>query len=170
MDWYVLRTLAGKEERSLKLLQLLFNDIQFIFPKRRLTWRKKGAILDVIKPLFAGYLFASASNMRITELDYWIRAERADVWFVKIDKSIIPITNEEVQLIRQLISNGDIVEKSEIATIGEEVKVVGGPLLGLEGIVEKLSKRDRRVTIRIAINGEEKRVELEGIWLESKTR
>lgn len=168
MHWYVLRTLAGQEERSLILLQHLFKDIQFIFPKRRLSWRKKGAILDVIKPLFRGYLFVSARDKRIKELDYWMRDKKVDIWFVKIDKLIIPITSEEVQLIKKLICNGDIIERSEIIKIGEEVKIVSGPLVGLEGIVENYSKRNRRVTIKVTVSGEEKQVELEGVWLEKK--
>lgn len=168
MRWYVLRTLTGQEDKSLTLLQYLFKDIQFIFPKRRLSWRKKGAILDVIKPLFRGYLFVSAEEKRIKELDDWMRDKKVDIWFVKIEKLIIPITNEEVQLIKQLICNGDIVERSVIIKIGEEAKIVNGPLVGLEGIVEKYSKRDRRVTIKVTVNGEEKRIELEGAWLEAK--
>jgi transcriptional antiterminator NusG len=166
--WYVLRTLAGQEDKSLTLLQYLFKDIQFIFPKRRLSWRKKGAILDVIKPLFRGYLFVSAEDKRIKELDDWMRDKKVDIWFVKIDKLITPITNEEVQLIKQLISNGEIVGRSVLIKIGEEAKIVSGPLVGFEGIVEKYSKRDRRVTIKVTVNGEEKRVELEGMWLEAE--
>ena len=168
MHWYVLRTLAGKEEKSLVMLQYLFKDIQFIFPKRRLSWRKNGAVLDVIKPLFRGYLFVSANDKHIKELDYWMRDKKLDIRFVKIGRLIIPITSEEVQLIKQLICNGDIVERSEIIKIGEEVKIVNGPLVGLEGIVEKHSKRDHRVTIKVTISGTEQRVELEGVWLETK--
>ena len=168
MHWYVLRTLAGQEEKSLILLQHLFRDIRFIFPKRRLSWRKKGAILDVIKPLFRGYFFVSAEYKRIKELDDWMRDKKLDIWFVKINKLIIPITNQELQLIKQLIGDGDIVERSEIIKLGEKTKIVSGPLVGFEGIVDKYSKRDCRVTIKVTVNGEEKRVELEGMWLEAK--
>lgn len=168
MNWYVIRTLAGQEEKSLILLQYLFKDIQFILPKRRLSWRKKGVIYEVIKPLFIGYLFVSANYNRIKELDNWIRNQKLDIWFVKIDKSIIPITSEEVQLIKRLVGNGDIIEKSDLIKIGEKVKIVNGPLVGLEGIVEKHSNRNRRVTIKVIICGEEKRVELEGVMLQNK--
>lgn len=166
MHWYVLRTISGQEEKSLLLLQHLFKDIKFIFPKRRLSWRKKGAILDVVKPLFRGYLFVSADDQKIKELDFWLRDKKVDIWFVKTGKLIISITNEEVELIKQLVCNGDILERSQIVKIGERVQIVDGPLVGLEGIIEKYSRRDRRILIKVNIGGEEKRVELEGIWIE----
>lgn len=168
MNWYVLRTIAGQEEKSLLLLQNYFKDIQFILPKRRLSWRKNGVLLEVIKPLFIGYLFVSANDKRVLELDHWMRNYNVDIWFVKMDKSIIPLVREEQHLIKRLMSNGDIIEKSELIKAGDKVKIISGPLVGLEGIVEKHPNRNRRITIKVIINGEEKRVELEGVFLETQ--
>lgn len=167
MQWFVLRTIVGKEEKVILLFQHLFHDIKVIFPKRRLSWRKKGKIVNVIKPLFSGYLFVSADNERIIELSLWLQFQKVDAWFVKFGNLITPITTEEMQLIQQLMSDGDIVERSEILKIGEKATIIRGPLVGLEGIIEKYSKRNRRVMVKIIIGGEEKQVELEGTWINS---
>lgn len=167
LQWFVLRTLPGKEEKALILLQHLFHDIKIIFPKRRLSWRKKGKIIDVIKPLFSGYLFASADDKQIFELNLWLRTQKVHVWFVKVGSSIIPINVHEIELIQKLMCSGDIVEGSKVLRIGEKVMIVGGPLVGLEGIIEKYSKRDSRVIIKVTIGGEERQVELEGKWVNS---
>ena len=169
MQWYVLRTIVGKEEKALFLLQHLFHDIKIIFPRRKLSWRKKGKIIEVIKPLFSGYLFVSASDKQIMELNLWLRAQRIDLWFVKLGNLITPITTEEIELIQKLMCNSDIVESSEILKKGEKVMIVRGPLVGLEGIVEKYSKRNRRVIIKVSIGGEERQVALEGTWVDSRS-
>ncbi|GBF33014.1 transcription antitermination NusG-related protein [Desulfocucumis palustris] len=162
LQWYVLRTISGKEEKALFLIQKLFHDVKIIFPKRRLSWRKKGKIIYVIKPLFSGYLFAAANYEQIEELHQWLRIQKANIWFVKVGNLLTPIDNHEMELIQKLMCNGDIVDSSEIQKNGESVMIVKGPLVGLEGIIEQYSKRNRRVVIKVNIGGEERRVELEG--------
>lgn len=162
LQWFVLRTLVGKEEKIAFLFEQLFHDIKIIFPKRKLSWRKKGKIFDIIKPLFSGYLFVSANNERIRELNLWLQFQKIDAWLVQFGNLLIPITTEEMQLIQQLMCNRDIIERSEVLKIGEKIRIVSGPLVGMEGIVEKYSKRNRRVIIKVTIGGEEKLVELEG--------
>lgn len=169
LKWYVLRTIVGKEEKAIFLLQHLFHDIKIIFPRRKLSWRKKGKIIDVIKPLFSGYLFVSANDKQIMELNLWLRTHRIDLWFVKLGNLITPITTGEIKLIQKLMCNSEIVEGSEILKIGDKVMIVKGPLVGLEGIIEKYSKRNRRVIIKVTIGGEEKQVELKGIWINSRS-
>lgn len=167
MEWFVLRTLAGKEERVILLFRHLFNDVEIVFPKRRLSWRKQGKTIDVIKPLFSGYLFIAANIKRINELNLWLQHIKIGAWFVKIGNIIAPITAEEIQMIQQLMCNGEIIERSEILKLGETVTIVRGPLVGMEGIVEKYSKRDRRIIVKVTIAGKEKQVALEGTWVDS---
>lgn len=162
MNWYALRTLVGKEEKAVLLIKSFFQDISVLFPKRRLSWRKKGDVMEIIKPLFSGYFFVFAHDNRVREVDLWLRVKKPDIWFVKFGKLITPVLNEEMELVQQLMCNSDIVEKSEIYKNGDKIEIVRGPLVGLEGIVEKYSKRNCRITVKIAIGGEEKRIELEG--------
>jgi len=167
LKWYAMRTQVGKEERSVFLVNSFFRDVTVLFPKRRLSWRKKGEVFDVVKPLFSGYFFVRAHDNQVRELDFWLRVKRPDIWFVKMGNMIIPVLNEEMQLVQQLMCNGDIVEKSKIYKNGDKIEIVSGPLVGLEGIVERYSGRNRRVTVKIAIGGEEKRVELDAYSLKN---
>jgi len=167
MDWYLLRTEVGKEDKALLLFKCMFSDLTVILPKRKLSWRKGGKVIDVIKPLFNGYLFISADNICINQLNLWLRTNKIGVWFVKFGESIIPMRSEEILLIKQLLSSGDVVEPSVILQNGQNVRIVSGPLVGLEGIVERYCKRDRRVIIKFTVGCEEKLVELEGTWVRS---
>ena len=167
MKWYAMRTQVGKEGRSVFLVNSFFRDVNVLFPKRRLSWRKRGEVFDVVKPLFSGYFFIRAQDKKVRELDFWLRVKRPDIWFVKMGNMIIPVLNEEMQLVQQLMCNSDIVEKSNIYKSGDKIEVVSGPLVGLEGIVERYSVRNRRATVKIAIGGEEKRVELDAYSIKS---
>lgn len=170
LQWYVLKTIVGKEEESLFLLQRLFHNIKIILPKRRLSWRKKGKIIDVIKPLFSGYLFIAANYKQIIELNLWLRTQKINVWFVKVGNLITPIDIYEMEIIQKLMCNDNIVGVSEIVNVGEQVMIVKGPLVGLEGIIVKCLKRNHRVIINVAIGGEERKVELEGSWVNSNQK
>lgn len=156
-----MRTLAGKEEKSVLLIKKFFRDINILFPKRRLSWRKRGEVIEIVKPLFNGYFFVFAQDNRIREIDFWLRIKKPDIWFVKFGKAMIPVLNEEMKLVQKLTCDSDIVERSAIYKNGDKIEVVSGPLVGLEGIVEKYSGRNRRATVRITIGGKERRVELD---------
>lgn len=156
----------GKEDKALILLQRVFDDINVIFPKRRLSWRKKGKVFDVVKPLFSGYLFVSAGHRQIIRLNLWLRTNKADIWFLKVGNCLTPVSEQEIAIIRKLLSSGEIVGESHILKTGQKVVVVRGPLMGLEGIIKECSKRNRRVTISVTLAGEERLVELEGAWVD----
>lgn len=131
-------------------------EVTGFLPKRKLSWRKKGQIFDVVKPLFIGYMFVSADRQRIIELDFWLRSQRLDAWFLKPGKDLTHVIPEEMDLVKRLTSDGSIVEQSEVVKEGERVKIVRGTLVGMEGIIVGLSKRSRRIIISITIGGEEK--------------
>ena len=162
----MLRTAVGKEDWALVLLQRVFDDINIVFPKRRLSWRKKGRVIDVVKPLFSGYLFVSASQRQVIRLNLWLRTQKVDIWFLKVGNFLTPISEQEMIIIRKLLSSDGIVEESQIVKAGQRVMVVSGPLVGLEGIIKECSRRNRRITIGVTVAGEERQVELEGNWVD----
>lgn len=167
MDWYPLSVLAGKEDAKLLLLRRLFPDIGFALPRRRLSWRKNGQVLDVVKPLFAGYVFAITSSDRIHELDFWLRRNAITVHCVRSPGGIVPLPEQEVAVVAQLMTHGEVIEATEFVKVGNQVSIVRGPLFGMEGTVEEYSKRNRRVVIRVTLGGEVKRVSLEATFLDA---
>lgn len=165
MNWYVLRTVPGKEGKNLLMLQTEFADLKILFPKRKLSWRKQGKIFEVIKPLFSGYLFVYTDFHRLTDLRNWLWFNQVEMWVVKSGSTPVPVTPEEIILLQRLTGGGEIVENSRIATNGSQVKIVAGPLVGLEGIVKRYSRRNRRIVVELVFGGMEKTVELDALWI-----
>ncbi|VBB05123.1 transcription termination factor nusg [Lucifera butyrica] len=165
IEWYVLRTICGKEEAALTLLRKRFAGIELIYPRRRISWRKQGTIISLVRPLFEGYLFVAYPQEKIGEFDYLLR--RCDlklVWLVYSTGTLIPILEEEKCIIQQLIGKDGIVEGSTVENHDGQLQVIKGPLAGLGHIVKKVSRRNRRITVEIPVLDEKKNIELEGIF------
>ncbi|BBB93458.1 MAG TPA: antitermination protein NusG [Methylomusa anaerophila] len=163
-DWYVLRIIHGKEEITSFICQKMYSKCRIINPKRRVYWRKSGQIISIIRPLFEGYLFVSINRENIEEFDHLLRKHRISAgWLVYSAGSLVPILPEEKQLIQKLIGSEGIVEISEIEKTEDQIKIVNGPLLGLEQIVKKYSRRDQRITVEVPILQEKRQLELGGV-------
>jgi transcription antitermination factor NusG len=82
------------------------------------------------KPLFAGYVFArvaDASKARIYEQELIARA--------------IPVDDEarflrQIEDVRKIVASGSELTVVPLLTLGRRVRVLGGPLHGLEGLVD----------------------------------
>jgi transcriptional antiterminator NusG len=166
MEWYVLRTICGKEDATLTMLRKMFSEVELIYPRRRISWRKQGGIIDLVRPLFDGYLFISYPKEKIREFDQLLRMRKLNIaWLIYSGEALVPILNEEKQLIQKLMGSDGIVEVSTVGKHNEQLQVLSGPLVGLEHIIKKVSHRNRRITVEIPVLDEKRKIELEGILM-----
>ena len=170
MDWYVLSTLCGKEDVVLSIFNKMkiFSEFDIFCPRRRISWRKGGRMLSIIRPLFEGYLFVSAPCKKIGKFDRLLQMYRLNVArLVRSSGSLIPISSEEKQLLQGLMDYKRVVEVSKIEIIKEQLKVIDGPLLGCEYMIKNFSSKKHRITIEVPLLHEIKKIELEGILIHS---
>jgi transcriptional antiterminator NusG len=166
LEWYVLRTVCGKEDATLTILRKMFSEVEIIYPRRRISWRKQGGYIDLVKPLFDGYLFISYPKEKIRAFGQLLRRCKLNIaWLVYSGEVLVPILNEEKQLIQKLMGSDGIVEVSTVGRTHEQLQVVNGPLVGLEHIVKKVSRRNRRITVEIPVLDEKIKIELEGVLI-----
>lgn len=166
IEWYVLRTVCGKEDTALTMLRKMFPEVELIYPKRRISWRKQGAIIRLIRPLFDGYLFISCPREKIRGFDQLLRMCKFNIaWLVYSGEALVPILNEEKRLIQRLMGSDGIVEVSTVVKHNEQLQILNGPLVGLEHIVKKISHRNRRITVEISMLDEKRKLELEGLLI-----
>jgi transcriptional antiterminator NusG len=169
ISWYVLRTLSGNgnEETAVSILRRIFPEVELVFPRRRVSWRKQGGIISIIRPLFEGYLFVDSDEKKIGKFDELLRIHKLNVaQLLYSGGTLVPIFDEEKHLILQLIGRNGIVEASTVARQEEHLQVVKGPLVGLEHLVKKISDKKRRITVEIPVMNEKRKVELEGILID----
>jgi transcription termination/antitermination protein NusG len=166
LEWYVLRTICGKEDAALTILRKMFSEVELIYPRRRISWRKQGRYIGLVRPLFDGYLFVSYPKEKIRAFDQLLRMRKLNIaWLVYSGGDLVPILDEEKLLIQKLMGKEEIVEVSTVVKHDGQIQVVDGPLVGLEHIVRKVSRRNRRITVEILVLDEKRKIELEGILL-----
>lgn len=150
MDYYVLQVYTGEEERYMQLAEEeIGGRARLIWPRRQLHIRKRGVRRKVLAPLFPGYLFLEAEELRSP----LIKALKRVSGFVRFLESTVnpkPLRGDDLELVRHFLGFGEIVKESKV-TFDENsrIQVVEGPLQGLEGRIVKVDRRKGRAKVRL---------------------
>ena len=125
--------------------------LQFIWPRRKLTIRRQGKLREELAPIFPGYLFIEAES--IPPDVYWtLRKTNGFFRFLKSNQQIEPLDGMDRELLLHFLSYGEIVEKSEVYfDENQRIRVVSGPMKGLEGQVVKVDRRKKRAKIKLTM-------------------
>jgi transcription antitermination factor NusG len=140
-SWYAVSTLSRHEKSAASTLESLgFTQyLPLINEERQWSDRKKTISL----PLFSGYLFVQMANT--PEIQLSVRKVPGVVRFVSNQHGPLAIPHEEIENVRALLSRGTECSPCLYLTAGDRVRVVGGPLAGIEGIFLRSGTRARIV-------------------------
>ena len=159
--WYVVHTYSGYENKvsgnlekvvENRKLQDLILDIKV--PTETVVEIKDNKKREVERKIFPGYVLV---KMVMTD-DSWyvVRNVRGVTGFVGPASKPVPLTDREVE---SLGVEKRVVEVSY--AVGDNVKIVDGPLEGFMGIVEEMDVDRNSVRVMISMFGRETPVELE---------
>jgi transcription antitermination factor NusG len=146
LHWYAVRTRSRHEK--LVARQLLNQGIQSFLPvvTKINQWsdRKK----QVEEPLFTGYAFVRLNHSS----DDRVRVLRTQgvVNFVGVQGSGVPIPDREIENITTLLGSRVSYQERPYLHVGQKVRICGGALDGLEGILTA-ENSDRSVVISIGL-------------------
>ena len=142
-QWYAIRTRSRHEKLVAEQLQT--QNIESFLPlvKRTRVWsdRKK----EVEMPLFSGYSFArlvlySPDRLRVLQT-------HGVAGFVGVRGVGIPVPEGQIQSLRTLLANRIPMEDRAFLQIGQRVRIKGGALDGIEGILA--AQDDRNLVISV---------------------
>jgi transcriptional antiterminator NusG len=159
--WYVIHTYAGYENKVASNLEKLvenrkMHDLihEIKVPTETVVEIKDNKKKEVERKIFPGYVMV---KMIVTD-DSWyvVRNVHGCTGFVGPASKPVPLTDEEV---RRLGVETKTVEVSY--AIGDNIKIVDGPLTGFTGIVDEIDLVNNQVKITISMFGRETPVELE---------
>jgi transcriptional antiterminator NusG len=176
MNWHALLVETGKEELVRKIIFKYMGDsvVDVVIPKRRLQERKQGKTYEVFKNMFPGYLLVNArmhtktfNNLkrmpifnRLLHKYDWRNKNEVTTEDTFEENLLSKIDKEEMTLLLQLIDDNGIINYSTICVINAKVKVIDGPLKGMDGLIKKLDRRKNRARIAINFMGTEKRLDV----------
>jgi len=145
-NWYAIRTTARHEKRVAAQLQekRVFTFLPLVQQMHR--WSDRQAKVEV--PLFSCYLFvrilpAAESRLRVLETP-------GVLGLAGSGRQGTPIADAEIESLRTAIQAKASFEVHPFTSVGRRVRVRGGALDGVEGIIAGESQ-DRRVVLTVEI-------------------
>ena len=158
--YYVIHVRTGKEQDAINdILKNKPDDASFdVFAPYRKSLRKyKGEMKEVIQRCFPGYVFVETSEIQKVFFElYWIPGYTRLLGRESDTYNFVPLDKDESRMIDILYSanTNRITEISHIEVKeGEMIRVLDGPLMGLETQIKKVNLHKRTVTVGFMLCG-----------------
>ena len=160
VQWYAAYTNSRAEKKVLKELQKQGIEAYLPLQKRLKQWSDRRKWVE--EPLIRCYIF-----VRIDMSDYYqVLNTNGIVRYITFEGNDVPIPGNQIDVLKKLVANeADVEVTTDNFTPGDRVKVVSGPLHGLEGELVDF-RGNRRVMIRIEHIGQQLIVSIPAGFLE----
>ena len=158
-DWYAAFVKTGDESNVKERLKYRFKDsLGFYVPKREMKERRDGKWCRILRTVFPGYVLINGH----IDVEEYYRLKYVPNMYKLLTQGtqITPIDSHEIDTIVSLMRHGEIIGTSSIMRTGEKVKVLDGPLVGMEGKIQSINERKNRVRIIVPFLGSERVVDL----------
>ena len=158
--YYVIQVKTGKEEQAIEdILKNKPDDASFdVFAPYRKSLRKyKGVMREVVERCFPGYIFVETNDVqRLFKQLYFTPGFQRLLGREAETENFVPLDKDESRMIDILYSanNNRITEISNIEVReGEMIRVLDGPLAGLETQIKKVDLHKRTVLVEYMMCG-----------------
>lgn len=152
--WYVIQVRGGMEENIWQQCQSTISPPvleKCFIPYYEQMKRYQGKWNKEKKILFPGYVFMVSDE--VEELYFELKNVNGLTKILGAGDEVISLNQEEVEFLKQLGCEEQIVEVSEGVIEGGNVVVTRGPLQGLEGCIRKIDRHKRVAYLGIEIMG-----------------
>jgi transcriptional antiterminator NusG len=159
--WYVVHTYSGYENKVKANLEKIVENrglqdyiLDIVVPMEEQIEIKDGRRKSTLRKVFPGYVLIKM--IMTDESWYVVRNTRGVTGFVGPGSKPVPLTDEEVVAmgVEELVPVVDY-------EVGDNVRVVSGPLENFIGIVEEINMEKRKVRVSVSMFGRETPVELD---------
>lgn len=154
MKFFAIQVMTGCEDFYIELFSKTREDHPLYSIKKKMPSRRKGKTIVLTNSLFPGYIFFQYPGERPSpELISSLRRIRTFTRFLPASDNIKPLNEHDAEIIRHLLSFGKELGPSLVMfDENNRIKVIKGPLLGMEGKIIKVDRRKRRAKIRLEMN------------------
>ncbi|MBW2056231.1 MAG: KOW motif-containing protein [Deltaproteobacteria bacterium] len=135
--WWVAHTKSRREKALAVLLER--QRIGYFLPLMKKRYRSSGRARISIVPMFSGYAFFKGS--RLDRYHALKTGHVANVLEVSDQQQLV----RELKQIQKAICLDAPVEPFPFVKQGNRVRVVDGPFMGLEGVIERRKRSDRLI-------------------------
>lgn len=170
--WYVVHTYSGHEHRAKSSLEERVRSLgqqefisEVIVPEETVVELVKGQRRTSKRRFFPGYILV---RMDLTDESWHVVKNTPKITgFVGDRVKPIPVSEEEIQRMTNRISEGAARPKPKVSFVeGESVRVIDGPFLNFNGVVEDVNLEKGKVKVLVSIFGRSTPVELDFVQVE----
>ena len=169
-NWIVIFVRTGSEQALKNLLEerLPKEDFTPFLPVKESLYRKNGSFLKKEKILFSGYLFIKTTlDAEIIIKKMWLKLKETirdkDIFYIlhygKNKNDIIMKEKERISW-EKLLDSKDCISGSVGLIEGDEVRIIEGPLMGLESKIKKIDRHKCEATVEIEMMGTTRELKL----------
>ncbi|HEY6200220.1 MAG TPA: transcription termination/antitermination protein NusG [Candidatus Binatia bacterium] len=171
-QWYVVHTFSGYEQKVKAALEERIRSMgkadkfgEILVPVEKVMELVKGKKKTSSRKFFPGYILV---QMELDDDTWHVVKETPKVTgFVGGTTNPAPVSEEEVRTITQQMEEGAVKPKPRVLfSVGESVKVVDGPFVDFNGIVEEVRPDKGKLRVLISIFGRATPVELDFVQVE----
>ena len=143
---------------------LLRQDFQVYLPRIRIRQRRRGHWIDAVEVLFPRYIFIRVDPERRSTAT--VRSTRGVVGLVRFggQPAVVPDAVMDSLRQREDAASGMHQDNRPLFSAGETVKLVEGPLAGMEGVFTE-QDGDKRVILLLELLGKANRVTVSRDWI-----
>lgn len=166
--WYVVHTYAGYEGRVKTSILERANQMglrhllgQVLVPTEDVVEIKEGKRKTSKRKFFPGYVLVESEGPLTDELIALIKETPKVTGFVGGGARPIPLDQEEVDTLLKQLESGVATPKERISfSKGDTVRIIDGPFLGFNGLVDEVDQEHGRLKVLVSIFGRSTPVEL----------
>ncbi|MGA1844043.1 MAG: transcription termination/antitermination protein NusG [bacterium] len=160
--WYAVHTSSRHED--MVHMRLAAKEIPVFLPKIEKWSTRKDRKKRIRVPLFNGYLFINVHLDKYT----WLHVLKTPgvARIVGNQNEPVPIPDEQIDSIRILLNNDVMLNPFPYLKIGQRVRIVNGPLTGVEGILVKTDPGKNKLVVSVDLLQRSLSVELNSIDVE----
>ncbi len=171
-QWYVVHTFSGYEQKVKAALEERIRSMnkaeqfgEILVPVEKVMELVKGKKKTSSRKFFPGYILV---QMELDDETWHVVKETPKVTgFVGGTTNPAPVSDEEVRAITQQMEEGAVKPKPRVLfSVGESVKVIDGPFVDFNGIVEEVRPEKGKLRVLISIFGRATPVELDFVQVE----
>ena len=171
-QWYVVHTFSGYEQKVKAALEERIRSMgkadkfgEILVPVEKVMELVKGKKKTSSRKFFPGYILV---QMELDDDTWHVVKETPKVTgFVGGTTNPAPVSEEEVRTITQQMEEGAVKPKPRVLfSVGESVKVVDGPFVDFNGIVEEVRPDKGKLRVLISIFGRATPVELDFVQVD----
>jgi transcriptional antiterminator NusG len=164
--WYVVHTYSGYENKVKANIEKVVENrsmqeaiLDVVVPMEEQIEIKDGKKKATLRKVFPGYVLVKM--IMSDESWYVVRNTRGVTGFVGPGSKPVPLTDEEVKTM-----GVEVFAPSVDYEVGDNVRVISGPLENFIGIVEEINLEKKKVRVSVSMFGRETPIELELIQIQ----